>query len=136
LIVSFGEDLHKWVVSLPINLPPFDSAHKEREREREREREIQREREIHRERQRDRERSWEEGQRKKEKLYLVTRNSKKFLEILHLSRIMLATMLHCIVALSCSLAPSLVKHWQKFPSVFIGCLMQQKISSAEECRAF
>jgi uncharacterized pyridoxamine 5'-phosphate oxidase family protein len=33
---------------------------------------------AHNERERERERSWEEGQRKKEKLYLVTRNSKKF----------------------------------------------------------
>jgi hypothetical protein len=56
LIVSFGEDLHKWVVSFANEFSPFDSAQRERERER----------------------SWEEGQRKKEKLYLVTRNSKKF----------------------------------------------------------
>jgi hypothetical protein len=39
-----------------MNFHPFDSAHDKRERER----------------------SCEEGQRKKEKLYLATRNSKKF----------------------------------------------------------
>jgi len=97
-----------------MNFPPFDSAHKKRERERER----------------------EELGRRSEKKRKTLPGHKKFQETLHLSRIMLATMLQCIVALSCSLAPSFVKHWQKFPSVFIGCLMQQKISSAEKCRAF
>jgi hypothetical protein len=97
-----------------MNFHRFDFAHNERERERER----------------------EELGRRSEKERKTLPGNKKFQEILHLSRIMLATMLQCIVALSCSLAPSLVKHQQKFPSVFIGCLMQQIFSSAEECRAF
>jgi len=66
-----------------MNFPPFDSAHKKRERERER----------------------EELGRRSEKKRKTLPGHKKFQETLHLSRIMLAnvTMHSCSLLLSCSL---------------------------------